>query len=49
MIPADRLTVRSQEALADAVERARRAGHPQVHDTHLLQALLAQADSVCFG
>ena len=46
MIPADRLTVRSQEALADAVERARRAGHPQVHDTHLLQALLAQADSI---
>ena len=46
MLPADRLTVRSQEALADAVERARRAGHPQVHDTHLLQALLAQTDSI---
>ena len=46
MIPADRLTVKSQEALTDAIERARRAGHPQVYDTHLLQALLAQTESI---
>ena len=46
MISADRLTVKSQEALADAARQAQEAGNPQVHDAHLLLALLAQEDSV---
>ncbi len=36
----------SQEALADAATRARQAGNPQVHDTHLLAALLAQDEGI---
>jgi ATP-dependent Clp protease ATP-binding subunit ClpB len=46
MISADRLTVKSQEALAEAVAQARAAGHPQVHDVHLLLALIGQQESV---
>ena len=38
--------MKSQEALADAATRARQAGNPQVHDTHLLAALLAQDEGI---
>ncbi|HEX7078802.1 MAG TPA: ATP-dependent chaperone ClpB [Candidatus Eisenbacteria bacterium] len=40
----DKLTTKSQEALADAESRADRAGHPEVAPEHLLAALLAQKD-----
>jgi len=46
MLSPDRLTMKSQEALADAATRARQAGNPQVHDTHLLAALLAQDEGI---
>ncbi len=42
----DRLTVKSSEALTDAISQARRNGNPQVHDTHLLLALLAQNEGI---
>ncbi|WP_025412138.1 ATP-dependent chaperone ClpB [Gemmatirosa kalamazoonensis] len=43
---ADRLTVKTAEALNDAVALARRAGNPQVYDVHLLLALLAQDEGI---
>ena len=46
MLSPDRLTVKSQEALTTAIEDARRTGNPQVHDTHLLRALLAQEEGI---
>jgi ATP-dependent Clp protease ATP-binding subunit ClpB len=46
MINADRLTVKTAEALNDAVAIARRAGNPQVYDVHLLLALLAQDEGI---
>jgi ATP-dependent Clp protease ATP-binding subunit ClpB len=46
MINADRLTVKTGEALNDAVALARRAGNPQVYDLHLLLALLAQDEGI---
>jgi ATP-dependent Clp protease ATP-binding subunit ClpB len=46
MLSPDRLTVKSQEALTDAIGHARRNGNPQVHDTHLLAALLAQDEGI---
>ncbi len=42
----DRLTVKSSEAITDAVTRARQAGNPQVHDSHLLLALLEQEEGI---
>jgi ATP-dependent Clp protease ATP-binding subunit ClpB len=42
----DRLTVKSSEAITDAVTRARQAGNPQVHDSHLLLALLQQDEGI---
>jgi len=42
----DRLTVKSSEAITDAVTRARQAGNPQVHDIHLLLALLQQDEGI---
>ena len=42
MINQDRLTVKSAEALNEAVSIARRAGNPLVYDVHLLLALLGQ-------
>jgi ATP-dependent Clp protease ATP-binding subunit ClpB len=42
----DRLTVKSSEAITDAVTRARQAGNPQVHDSHLLLALLQQEEGI---
>ncbi len=38
----ERLTIKSQEALAGAQERARRNGNPEVYPEHLLLALLDQ-------
>jgi ATP-dependent Clp protease ATP-binding subunit ClpB len=46
MINPDRLTVKSGEALNDAVSAARRAGNPVVYDLHLLLALLAQDEGI---
>ena len=46
MISADRLTVKSSEALNEAVSLARRAGNPLVYDLHLLVALMDQEDGV---
>ncbi|HEY2923876.1 MAG TPA: ATP-dependent chaperone ClpB [Candidatus Eisenbacteria bacterium] len=42
----DRLTTKSQEALAAAQERADRAGHPEIEPEHLLAELLEQKDGV---
>jgi ATP-dependent Clp protease ATP-binding subunit ClpB len=38
----NRLTLKSQEAIAAAQELARRRGHPEIHPEHLLLALLDQ-------
>ena len=46
MINPDRLTVKAGEGLNEAVTLARRAGNPQVHDLHLLSALLEQDESI---
>jgi ATP-dependent Clp protease ATP-binding subunit ClpB len=46
MINPERLTVKSAEALNEALAEARRNGNPQVHDTHLLLVLLAQEESI---
>jgi ATP-dependent Clp protease ATP-binding subunit ClpB len=46
MINPDRLTVKSGEALQDAMSRAQRAGNPQIEDLHLLQALLEQEQGI---
>ncbi|MDQ8158301.1 MAG: Clp protease N-terminal domain-containing protein, partial [Gemmatimonadota bacterium] len=46
MINPDRLTVKSAEALNEAVALARKAGNPLVYDLHLLLALLAQDDGI---
>src|SRR5687767_5115811 len=46
MINPDRLTVKSSEALNEAVSLARRAGNPVVYDLHLLVALLAQDEGI---
>ena len=42
----ERLTTRSQEAVAAAVRRAAAEGHPEVAPVHLLLALLDQADGI---
>jgi ATP-dependent Clp protease ATP-binding subunit ClpB len=46
MINPDRLTVKSGEALNEAVSAAGRAGNPVVYDLHLLLALLAQDEGI---
>ena len=46
MLNPDRLTVKSSDALNDAIALARRHGNPLVHDAHLLLALLGQDDGV---
>ena len=46
MINHDRLTVKSAEALNDAVSIARRTGNPLVYDVHLLLALLGQEEGI---
>ncbi len=42
----DKLTIKSQEALRDAVEKARANGNPELTPEHLLFALLTQSDGV---
>ena len=46
MINADKLTVKSSEALQAAVDRARKAGNPVTYDLHLLLALLEQDEGI---
>jgi ATP-dependent Clp protease ATP-binding subunit ClpB len=46
MINPDKLTVKSGEAINEAVGLARRAGNPQVYDLHLLLALLSQDEGI---
>ena len=46
MISPDRLTVKSAEALNEAVALARRNGNPVAHDVHLLRALLEQDEGI---
>ncbi len=46
MINPDRLTVKSTEALNDALALARRTGNPLVYDLHLLHALLGQDEGI---
>ncbi len=46
MINSDRLTVKSAEALNEAVALARKAGNPLVYDLHLLLALLGQDEGI---
>ncbi len=46
MINPDRLTVKSGEALNEAVGIARRAGNPVIYDLHLLLALLGQDEGI---
>ena len=46
MVNADRLTVKSTEALNDAIALARQSGNPQVYDVHLLLALLRQNEGI---
>jgi ATP-dependent Clp protease ATP-binding subunit ClpB len=46
MINPDKLTVKSAEALNEAIADARRIGNPQVYDTHLLSVLLGQEESI---
>ena len=46
MINPDRLTVKSAEALNEALAEARRNGNPLVYDAHLLFVLLSQDESI---
>jgi ATP-dependent Clp protease ATP-binding subunit ClpB len=46
MLNPDRLTVKSSDALNDALALARREGNPLVHDTHLLRVLLDQDEGI---
>jgi ATP-dependent Clp protease ATP-binding subunit ClpB len=49
MIRFDRLTVKSQEGLADAQKLAERAGHQQIDVEHLALALVRQKDGLTPG
>ncbi|WIM07656.1 ATP-dependent chaperone ClpB [Trueperella bernardiae] len=42
----DKLTTKSQEAIADALTSATQAGNPQLEPTHILAALLAQKGGI---
>ncbi len=46
MLNPDRLTVKTADAVNDALALARKSGNPIVHDTHLLRALLDQDESI---
>jgi ATP-dependent Clp protease ATP-binding subunit ClpB len=46
VINPDRLTVKTTEALNDALGHARKNGNPLVYDLHLLHALLSQEESI---
>ncbi len=43
-LPSNKLTVKAQEALATAQERAQAAGHPNLEPLHLLDALVTESD-----
>src|SRR5579864_9414648 len=45
----DRFTIRSQEALAEAVRLAQAARNPQVTPAHVLAALLADEDGIALA
>ena len=45
----DRFTIRSQEALADAVRRAQARGNPQVTPLHVLEAMLADDEGIALA
>ena len=45
----DKLTTKSQEALASAIQAASRAGNPALEPAHLLAALVAQEGGVAVG
>jgi ATP-dependent Clp protease ATP-binding subunit ClpB len=42
----DRMTTKSQEAIRDSVDKASRAGHPELIPEHILLSVLQQADGV---
>ena len=42
MIRMDKLTIKAQEVLADALELAAESGHPEIRNLHLLRALATQ-------
>jgi ATP-dependent Clp protease ATP-binding subunit ClpB len=46
MINPDKLTTKATEALNESISVARQNGNPQVYDTHLLQALLDQDETI---
>jgi ATP-dependent Clp protease ATP-binding subunit ClpB len=46
MINPERLTVKASEAFNAALELARKNGNPQIHDLHLLSALLEQEEGI---
>jgi ATP-dependent Clp protease ATP-binding subunit ClpB len=46
VISPDKLTVKSAEALNDAVALARKTGNPVAHDVHLLRVLLEQDEGI---
>jgi ATP-dependent Clp protease ATP-binding subunit ClpB len=46
MINPDRLTVKASEAFNASLDLARRNGNPQIHDLHLLSALLDQEEGI---
>ena len=46
MLSPDRLTVKSADALNDALALARKNGNPLVYDAHLLAALIEQDESI---
>nr|NLD39843.1 ATP-dependent chaperone ClpB [Actinomycetales bacterium] len=45
----DKLTTKSQEAVAAAIQLATSAGNPTLEPVHLLRALLAQEGGVALG
>ncbi|MEZ7897505.1 MAG: ATP-dependent chaperone ClpB [Flaviflexus sp.] len=45
----DKLTTKSQEAISAALEKAMRAGNPQLEPIHLLAALLEQREGIAVG
>jgi ATP-dependent Clp protease ATP-binding subunit ClpB len=46
MLRPERLTVKAQEAVRNAIEHARKRGNPVVNDAHLLSVLLAQEEGI---
>ncbi len=42
----DKLTIRAQEAVSQAMDAAMEGGHPEITSLHMLDALLAQKDGV---